>query len=173
MRKQRYQSVDVSEESLCRDLLYVLWGIDGTHISYSILEEAFVLTPNVIVSDSTKKIIQEMCELGWLYKKVNDLVSRNMDSSYSDQVTQSLVFAIQAELTEYYRLIALLENQARQHSETDPQNNLNLRKLYLWIQDPMERMKWLAIIVDSIKGLKGGAICSVINSYVLNGVPGT
>lgn len=37
----------------------------------------------------------------------------------------------------------------------------------------MERMKWLAIIVDSIKGLKGGAICSVINSYIQNGSPGT
>ena len=35
-------------------------------------------------------------------------------------------------------------------------------------------MKWLAIIVDtgSIKDLKGGALCSTINSYVLNGSPG-
>lgn len=84
LRSLRYQSVDVSEASLCRDLLYVFQGIDGTHISYSILEEAFVLAPNVVVSASTKKIVQEMCELGWLYKKVNDLVQRNMDSSYSD-----------------------------------------------------------------------------------------
>ena len=37
----------------------------------------------------------------------------------------------------------------------------------------MERMKWLAIIVDAIKDLKGGALCSTINSYVLNGAPGT
>lgn len=36
----------------------------------------------------------------------------------------------------------------------------------------MERMKWLAIIVDSIQGLKGGTIISSINSYVLNGAPG-
>ena len=33
-------------------------------------------------------------------------------------------------------------------------------------------MKWIAIIIDSIKGLKGGAICSTINSYALNGSPG-
>ena len=37
----------------------------------------------------------------------------------------------------------------------------------------MERMKWLAIIVDSIEGLKGGTIISSINSYVLHGSPGT
>jgi len=36
----------------------------------------------------------------------------------------------------------------------------------------MERMKWLAIIIDAIKGLKGGALCSTINSYCLNGSPG-
>lgn len=34
-------------------------------------------------------------------------------------------------------------------------------------------MKWMAIIVDSIQGLKGGAIISSINSYVLHGAPGT
>ena len=37
----------------------------------------------------------------------------------------------------------------------------------------MQRLKWLAIIVDSAQGLKGGAICSAINSYVLNGSPST
>jgi len=56
-------------------------------------------------------MILEMSELGWLYKRVNDFIARNIDSMYCDQVTQSLCFAIQAELTEYYRLIALLENQ--------------------------------------------------------------
>lgn len=34
-------------------------------------------------------------------------------------------------------------------------------------------MKWLAIIVDSIQGLRGGALISSINSYVLHGSPGT
>jgi len=67
----------------------------------------------------------------------------------------------------------MLENQHQNYDETDPANCLNLRKLYLWIQEPMERMKWLAIIVDSIQGLKGGALISSINSYVLHGSPGT
>src|SRR5882724_8194589 len=34
-------------------------------------------------------------------------------------------------------------------------------------------MKWLAIIIDSVTNLKGGAVCSAINSYVLNGSPST
>jgi gamma-tubulin complex component 3 len=37
----------------------------------------------------------------------------------------------------------------------------------------MERMKWLAIIVDSTKNLKGGAVCSGLHSFVFNGSPST
>ena len=41
------------------------------------LEDAFILAPQVIVSPSTKKIINELCELGWLFKKVYEWLSRN------------------------------------------------------------------------------------------------
>jgi gamma-tubulin complex component 3 len=37
----------------------------------------------------------------------------------------------------------------------------------------MERMKWLAIIIDAVQNLKGGAVCSAMHSYVLNGSPST
>jgi gamma-tubulin complex component 3 len=169
----RYRSKEISEEILWKDLLYIFQGIDGQFISFSLLEDAFVLEPSVNVSSSTRKLVTEMWELGWLYRKVNGFMTRNIDSTYWDQVTQSLWFTFQAELTEFYRLIAMLENQHQNYDESDPANWLNLRKLYLWIQEPLERMKWLAIIVDSIEGLKGGALISSINSYVLHGAPGT
>ena len=88
-------------------------------------------------------------------------------------VTQSLSFAIQAELAEYYRLIAVLESQRVKYTPEDPANYLNLKKLYLWVQEPMERLKWLAIIIDSVQTLKGGSVCSAINAYALNGSPAT
>jgi gamma-tubulin complex component 3 len=34
-------------------------------------------------------------------------------------------------------------------------------------------MKWLAVICDSVKNLKGGAVCSAINTFILNGNPAT
>ncbi len=34
-------------------------------------------------------------------------------------------------------------------------------------------MKWLAIIIDAVQNLKGGAVCSALHSYVLNGSPST
>ncbi len=74
---------------------------------------------------------------------------------------------------EYSRLIAILDSQRTKYTAEEPANYLNLKKLYLWIQEPLERMKWLAIIIDAVANLKGGAVCSALNSYVLNGSPST
>lgn len=41
------------------------------------------------------------------------------------------------------------------------------------MQEPLERMKWLAVICDTVKSLKGGAICSAIHTFILNGNPAT
>ena len=67
--------------------------------------------------------------------------------------------------------MAILDSQKQRYTEHDTANFLNLRKLYLWVQEPLDRMKWLALIVDTINNLKGGAICSAINTYALNGSP--
>ena len=69
--------------------------------------------------------------------------------------------------------MAILDSQKQRFTEADTANFLNLRKLYLWVQEPLDRMKWLALIVDSISNLKGGAICSAINTFALNGSPST
>lgn len=44
-----------------------------------------------------------------------------------------MCFAIQAELTEYYRLLAVLDSQRISYTCDDSANYLNLRKLYLWV----------------------------------------
>ena len=71
--------------------------------------------------------------MGWLFKKVNDWVVRHSKEQRISQVIQSLCFAVQGELAEYYRLLAVLESQRNGYTEDDPANYLNLRKLYLWI----------------------------------------
>ena len=55
------------------------------------------MQPSLLVSPSTRKIINELCELGWLYKKVNDWLKLNVETSLSmdvNQVTQALCFSI-------------------------------------------------------------------------------
>ena len=72
-------------------------GIDGQLIKYQILQDAYVLSPAVTVSPSAHKLISELCELGWLFKKVSDWVGKNGGDSMAmgvNQVTQSLCFAM-------------------------------------------------------------------------------
>ena len=138
---------------IVRELLFVFQGIEGHLIKYQLLDDAYVLSQSVTVSPSAHKLISEISELGWLFKKVSEWVARNGGDSQNNnvnQVTQSLCFAIQAELTEYYRLLAVLDSQRTSYTCDDSANYLNLRKLYLWVQEPLERMKWLAVITDLV-----------------------
>lgn len=80
LRKSKFG--DVTEEAIVRDLLFVFQGIQGQHIAYSFLEDAFVLAPNTNLSPSTKKLVNELSELGWLYKKVNDWLNRNLEAAH-------------------------------------------------------------------------------------------
>lgn len=49
-------------------------------------EDAFVLQLGIQVTPSTRKIINELCELGWLFKKVNDWLKRNIATTASMDV---------------------------------------------------------------------------------------
>ena len=71
-----------------RELLFVFQGIDGTLIKYQLLEDSYILAPSVTVSPSCHKLICELCELGWLFKKVSDWVGRNGGDSMNTNVNQ-------------------------------------------------------------------------------------
>jgi gamma-tubulin complex component 3 len=60
-----------------RDLLFVFQGIDGQYITFELLSDAYTLSQNVSVSPSTLKLINELCEVGWLFRKINDWLLRN------------------------------------------------------------------------------------------------
>ncbi len=69
----------VNEDLIVRDLLFVFQGIPGQYITFSLIEDAYIVSPNAVVSPSAKKLINELCELGWLFKKVNEWLQRNFE----------------------------------------------------------------------------------------------
>ncbi len=46
-----------------------------------------------------------------------------------------------------------------------------MKKLYLWLRDPLDRLKWLSILIDATSNLKGGALASALYAYVASGSP--
>lgn len=71
--------------------------------------------------------------------------------------TQSFCSALSDEVTEYYRLVAVLEAQLQDMATVargeSGRSQLTLRRLIVWTHDPLQRLKYLAILVGACKGL--------------------
>ena len=77
---------------------------------------------------------------------------------------------------EYYRLLAVLQSQMDATGRPSSEENvgvdsrgLTFQRLLVWTKEPKARMKLLAALVEACHGQRGGALASVIHSFVLQG----
>ncbi|XP_074333113.1 gamma-tubulin complex component 3-like isoform X1 [Apium graveolens] len=63
------EECEVSEEVLVRDVLYVLQGIDGKFVKFDKSVDGYVLGELVRVPRATRIMVRKVCELGWLFKR--------------------------------------------------------------------------------------------------------
>ncbi|KAL9233031.1 hypothetical protein vseg_008074 [Gypsophila vaccaria] len=170
---------EVSEEVLVRDVLYACQGIDGSYVKFNDNVGGYVLSESISVPRATRVTIRRLCELGGLFRKVKRYISESMErfpSADVGTVGQAFCAALQDEFTDYYKLLAVLEAQAVNPiplvSETGNSGNyLSLRRLSVWFAEPVVRMKLMAVLVDSCKVLKGGAMAGAIHMHAQHGDP--
>eukprot|EP00795_Rhopilema_esculentum_P016861 gene16861-8336_t len=162
---------EVTEQSLLRDILYVFQGIEGKMIRYEDENDGYRINPTIGVPFPIRDFIDKLNELGWLYRKVKKFLDARVGEKALGLVGQSFCAAVHKELAEYYRLLAVLEAQQNQLSGDGGMEGLTLRRLMVWTNDPLIRMKALATLVDSCKGKKGGALLSAIHSNTKVGDP--
>jgi len=165
---------EVSELVLLREIVYVFQGIQGKYLLYDAAHNTYKVDPKAKISKSVRRILAKLMECGWLYTKVRKYAdSRSTDRAFG-LVGQSFCSALHLELTEYYRLIAVLDAQLQQEEDAgmvDASSSLTLRRLAVWSSDPLVRLKTLAALVDVCQGKKGGSLASVIHSYTQHGDP--
>ncbi|KAI3678183.1 hypothetical protein L6452_37467 [Arctium lappa] len=164
---------DVPEEVLVRDVLYVCKGIDGKFVKFDDSVDGYVLLDSVTAPKATKIMIRKLCELGWLHRKVKGYISENMDAG---MVAKAFCGALQEELSEYYKLLTVLESQSMNPiplvSEiVNSGSYLSLRRLSVWFVEPMVKMRRMAVLVDSCKDFKGGALAGAIHLHAQHGDP--
>ena len=197
-RADAYRSLDVesassgecAEYELVRDVLFACQGIDGEHIKFSPSEQAYVISPNVRVSPGRRNLVKCLTETGWLFKRVTaalgEVNSTGIDVVDGDgSVRQAFRAAIQRELADYYKLMAVLEAQAQipivayvpDASRNDGQlqrhgdNYLTLRRLFVWLAEPLKTMRTLAILIDATANKRGGAILTALHKFSKHGDP--
>ncbi|GAA0151777.1 non-motor microtubule binding protein [Lithospermum erythrorhizon] len=170
---------EVSEEVLVRDVLYACQGIDGKFVKYDKSVDGYVLPDVVKVSKASRVMVRKLCELGWLFRKVKDHISESMERFPAEDigtVGQAFCAALQDELSEYYKLLAVLEAQAMNpiplvSDNASSGSYLSLRRLSVWFAEPLVKMRLMAVLVDSCKVLKGGAMAGAIHMHAQHGDP--
>ena len=112
---------------------------------------------------STLDGVRELCEVGWLYERCRAFAERT-DSR--GQCVAALRAAFADELADYYRLLAVLEAQlkGRGPAPEDAGDGSSLRRLLVWLVEPLERLKTLANVADacSAEAARGGALVSCL-----------
>lgn len=170
---------EVAEEILVRDVLYACQGIDGKYVKFDKNADGYIIPDSVKLPRPTRIMVQKLCELGWLFRKVKDYISESFDRFPAEDVGtvgQAFCAALQDELSEYYKLLAVLEAQAMNpiplvSDTTNTGNYLSLRRLSVWFAEPMVKMRLMAVLVDSCKVLKGGAMAGAIHMHAQHGDP--
>ncbi|GAA5890728.1 hypothetical protein JCM6882_000637 [Rhodosporidiobolus microsporus] len=162
----------------------------------------------------TRTLLHQLSELGWLYRKIDAALQRSAEGAGSlgekaarkgkgkgrgkdgapvrkvGMVEQSLHAELKTEMTEYFRLVALLEAKLEDvESDSDEVDDaasslkglglveglvggLTLRKLDVWTQDVRLRMRMMGTLLAEIGGPNvGGAFLSTLHSYTSNGDP--
>ncbi|KAK9807536.1 hypothetical protein WJX72_001944 [[Myrmecia] bisecta] len=125
-----------------------------------------------------RQLLLRLCELGWLFKKVQQHTHGWYDKTAEGTIRQAFGSALQRELADFYRLLATLEMQAkqaparpRQPGGADGAVYLTLRRLTVWLAEPLLRMRWLALMADHVADVKGGALVRAIDSLAQHGDP--
>ena len=186
---------EVPEARLVRDLIYTFQGIDGTYIKFDAHADAYRVAADAGVTHSNRELCCRIAELGWLYRRVCAFINAAMERSGAvGLVEQSFCAALQVELTDYYRLIATLETQivatlsemagtassnaegaaassssSSSSSASSSASTLTLKRLLIWVQEPVQKMRLMAVLADSAAGLRGGALASAIDSHLKHG----
>nr|XP_018264728.1 gamma-tubulin complex component 3 [Kwoniella dejecticola CBS 10117]OBR86886.1 gamma-tubulin complex component 3 [Kwoniella dejecticola CBS 10117] len=128
------------------------------------------------ISKPTQTVLMQLSEMGMLYRQVTDFInSRQAGESKGGMTEQSLCHFLHHELSEYHRLLAVLESQMNQSAQKDEDlaegAGLTLTRLGLWTEEMRLKLKQMSLVVDEAKKVHGGALVSKIHKHTSHGDP--
>ncbi|KAJ3354691.1 Gamma-tubulin complex component 3 [Entophlyctis luteolus] len=174
-------SLQVSEVELLRDMLFIFQDIDGKYVRYNAVLGTYTLDANIWMPSSALENLSRLAEVGWLYRRIREnLEAWKMDTEDNGLIRQGFCSAIQKELALHFQLIAQLEDQFTKElitpsPETKPADfaakGLSLKRLLVWIQEPVLKLRLILVLVEMSAGLRGGALLSMVHGYTNHGDP--
>ncbi|XP_015431879.1 PREDICTED: gamma-tubulin complex component 3 homolog, partial [Dufourea novaeangliae] len=154
---------NVSEDVLVQDLIYSFQGIEGKILKLD-SNYGFQIDPMLNIDRSRKQATLRLSELGYLHNIVQKGLER-ISAASSGQVADSFVAALHSKLSDYYRFIATIQEEVNRVHSQSGLYRVTLSHLHLWAYEPLETLKWLASIVRTCQGQKGGALASAVYEF--------
>jgi hypothetical protein len=150
---------DNNEHALIKDLLLLMQGINGKHI------RLFDTAPKVLdlsLSAQQTAMLNHISMTGVYYVKIRDLLSKLKKKN--SVLLNSLVSYISQDLNQFHRLLSVLENHL-----TSP-TSLTLRKLFIWVQEPLQKLSVTFTLLTSISN-SNEHIITLLERYTTHGDP--
>lgn len=166
-----------AEEDLIKDIPYILQGISSGPVKFpntqgQIHQVAF--TKNL--STPILSLLTLNIEAGLLYRRINAFVDPEQVSN--GLVRQSLKATFTEEITTYLNRVAVIEGEIRAQISLDSHTaelkdltKVTARRVVLWLQDDILRLRLMDTIIRSIGLNEGGAIINIIYDLSKNGDP--
>lgn len=166
MYETAVSQTDSIRQTVVRELLFVFQGIESSCIHYNRDNNSFELDIRLDFEKNEREIVLRLCEMGAIYNRIKEFLDKHILQIWG-LVSHAMAYAIREELNEYYRFITTLESM-RDTGFTSG-NGLTFKSIYLWTLEPLECLKWILILCDACKTLKGGTILSALFSYTIHG----
>jgi gamma-tubulin complex component 3 len=170
----------IPEIRLVRSLLRTCVGFDSDEMAWDPTRRVFAPTSaTTTASASQAGMAAKIGEAGWLVRKIQSWIDRAclIDGS-SGLVRQALGEGIRSEVQEYLRWVSALEVQQRVAAANALAAGLDTsegsaalstapttRRVVVWLDGPLARLRLLATIASATDGLEGGVLASAVWSY--------
>lgn len=102
----------ISEDVLVQDLIFSFQGIEGKVLKLDESSLGFQIDPLAKISKCHKQAVLRLSELGYLHNVIMKGLDRMSIQAYnSGRVTDSFIAALHRERSEYYRFIAVVQEE--------------------------------------------------------------
>lgn len=171
-------------DELVQDVIYAFMGAEGKYLKKDV--RGFILDPKKArsLSMTDSQMLLRLAELGYLHDQILEFTNADTGCQPPGLFGQGLVTAIRHELTQYYGMVACLQEQVNRSLEAKENylngghknatalgNRVTLMKLMLWSIQPLARFQCILTVATKCQYKKGGAIASVIFDFLSNGDP--
>ncbi|KAJ1664412.1 Microtubule-nucleating Tub4p (gamma-tubulin) complex component [Coemansia sp. RSA 1813] len=165
---------DVSEADLLHDLIFVMQGIDGSHIHWNNRLQAYAVSADIQLSRPTRSMATSLSELGMLTREIQNYIT-TVDNS-GRLFEQSFCTELKAEMSKYYKLVSDIEGRLFKAPHTlqpgESPMGVTLRRLFCWMVEPRQKLRLMVTAIAKVQeGAGGGDVLSIISTLVDDGDP--